>query len=44
GGFVGLRAGWRGLNLDGFAGWAIHRPDGFGSAQPAYGVRAIYQF
>jgi len=41
---VGLRGGWFGASIDAFAGWAIHRPDGFGSAQPAYGVRVIYQF
>ncbi|KAB7766502.1 ShlB/FhaC/HecB family hemolysin secretion/activation protein [Xanthomonas maliensis] len=41
---TGLRGGWFGASLDAFAGWAVHRPDGFGSAQPAYGVRVIYQF
>ncbi|MCF5945833.1 ShlB/FhaC/HecB family hemolysin secretion/activation protein, partial [Xanthomonas perforans] len=44
GGAVGLRGGWFGASVDAFAGWAIHRPDGFASAQPAYGVRVIYQF
>ncbi|WP_434990772.1 ShlB/FhaC/HecB family hemolysin secretion/activation protein [Xanthomonas melonis] len=44
GGALGLRGGWFGASVDAFAGWAIHRPDGFASAQPAYGARVIYQF
>lgn len=44
GGAVGLRGGWFGASVDAFAGWAIHRPEGFASAQPAFGVRVIYQF
>ncbi|RXR08662.1 ShlB/FhaC/HecB family hemolysin secretion/activation protein [Pseudoxanthomonas composti] len=44
GGAVGVRGGWHGASVDAFAGWPIHRPDGFGSAQPTYGARVIYQF
>lgn len=44
GAVAGIRGGWRGMSVDGFAGWALHRPDGFVSAAPAYGVRLTYQF
>lgn len=44
GGVVGLRGAWRGLNWDGFAGWAIHRPEGLETARPTYGARLIYAF
>ncbi len=44
GGFVGVRGARGGLSWDGFAGWDLHAPRDFHSAQPAYGVRLIYQF
>lgn len=44
GAFVGLRGARGGLNWDGFAGWDLHAPRDFDTAQPAYGVRLIYQF
>lgn len=44
GGFVGMRGGWGGVNVDAFAGWSIHQPRGFQSEQPAFGFRLIYQF
>lgn len=44
GAFVGLRGARGGLNWDGFAGWDVHAPRDFETAQPAYGVRLTYQF
>ncbi len=42
--FVGVRGARGGLTWDGFAGWDLHAPRDFDTAQPAYGVRVTYQF
>ncbi|SCB06735.1 Conserved hypothetical secreted protein [Xanthomonas translucens pv. translucens DSM 18974] len=44
GAFAGVRGARGGLSWDGFAGWDLHAPRDFDTAQPAYGVRVTYQF
>ncbi len=44
GAVIGLRGGWRGLLYEGFAGWALSRPDGFQSKSPNLGFQLLYQF
>jgi hemolysin activation/secretion protein len=39
-----VRGARGGLTWDGFAGWDLHAPRDFDTAQPAYGVRVTYQF
>jgi hemolysin activation/secretion protein len=44
GGVVGLRGGYRFLSYDVFAGWALGRPRGFRTGQPALGCMVTCQF
>ncbi|MDK9724926.1 MAG: ShlB/FhaC/HecB family hemolysin secretion/activation protein [Sterolibacteriaceae bacterium MAG5] len=41
---IGFRSSAVGLSYDIFAAWAIHKPGGFPSIQPATGFRLSYQF
>ena len=44
-GFVlGLRGGVHGMNYEIFAGWALAKPDGYKTTQPAVGFQLAYQF
>lgn len=44
-GFVlGLRGGVHGMNYEIFAGWALVKPDGYKTTQPAVGFQLAYQF
>lgn len=44
GAVIGLRGGAWGGTYDFFAGWALQKPEGFKTAQPAMGFQATYQF
>lgn len=44
GAVIGFRGGGAGLSYDIFAAWAVHKPGGFASIQPATGFRLSYQF
>lgn len=44
GAVIGLRGNAIGLSYDLFAAWAIHRPGGFSTLQPATGFRLSLQF
>lgn len=44
GAVLGLRGGGRGVNYDLFVGWAIVKPEGFGSTRPVAGFQLGYQF
>lgn len=44
GGFVGMRGAYKWFSYDVFAGWAIAKPSGFETAQPALGFRITAQY
>lgn len=43
GAVIGLRGGWKGLLYEFFAGWALSKPEGFRTGNPALGFQLLYQ-